>query len=124
MDGGAEARLRGGRTGSRSATPLEIPLEQAYELNVNQLLEVDRQRRWSASGRGDRVIATVPSSLRKSAKVVRIKNAGPFEITLDVVFKAKEDFEAIRKSGVIEADMHAARQHVPLQEMCVPWNAT
>lgn len=70
------------------------------------------------------MIATVPSPLRNIAKVVRIKNAGPFEITLDVGFKTKEDLEAIRKSGVIEADMHAALQHVPLQEMCVPWNAT
>ena len=94
---------------------------------------------------------------------MRSKNAGPFEITLDIVFKTKEDFEAVKKSGVItkelvselynvptqtiitfgffdlvnavkitlprpraqggigETDMHAAQQHVPLQEIRVPW---
>lgn len=107
--------------------------------------------------------ALVPTPLRNIAKVVRSKNAGPFEITLDIVFKTREDFEAVRKSGVItrelvselynvptqaiitfgffelvnavkitlprprvqggigETDMHAAQQHVPLQEIKIPW---
>ena len=106
---------------------------------------------------------TVPTPLRDIAKVVRSKNAGPFEITLDIIFKSKEDFEAVKMSGVItrelvsqlykvptqaiitfgffdlvnavkitlpraraqggigETDMHAAQQHVPLQEICIPW---
>ena len=106
---------------------------------------------------------TVPTPLRDIAKVVRSKNAGPFEITLDIIFKSKEDFEVVKQSGVItkeliselynvptqaiitfgffdlvnavkitlprarvqggvgETDMHAAQQHVPLQEICVPW---
>ena len=38
--------------------------------------------------------ATVPTPLRDIAKVVRSKNAGPFEITLDIVFKNREDFDA------------------------------
>jgi len=29
---------------------------------------------------------TVPTPLREIAKVVRSKNAGPFEITLDIIF--------------------------------------
>jgi hypothetical protein len=104
--------------------------------------------------------------LREIAKVIRSKNAGPFEITLDIVFKNREDFEAVKKSGVItkelvselynvptqaiitfgffdlinavkitlprlraqgsigETDMHAAQQHVPLQEIGVPWPAS
>ena len=37
--------------------------------------------------------ATTP--LREIAKVIRSKNAGPFEITLDIVFKTKEDFESV-----------------------------
>lgn len=107
--------------------------------------------------------ALVPTPLRNIAKVVRSKNAGPFEITLDIVFKTREDFEAVRKSRVItrelvselynvptqaiitfgffelvnavkitlprprvqggigETDMHAAQQHVPLQEIKIPW---
>jgi len=106
-------------------------------------------------------VAEVP--LRELAQVIRSKNAGPFEITLDIVFKSREDFEAVKRSGVItkelvselynvptqaiitfgffelinavkitlprpraqggigETDMHAAQQHVPLQEIRVPW---
>ena len=43
---------------------------------------------------------TVPTPLREIAKVVRSKNAGPFEITLDIIFKSREDFDAVKKSGV------------------------
>ena len=43
----------------------------------------------------------VPTPLRDIAKVVRSKNAGPFEITLDIIFKSKEDFDAFKLSGVI-----------------------
>jgi hypothetical protein len=110
-------------------------------------------------------VSATPTPLREIAKVIRSKNAGPFEITLDIVFKTKEDFEAVRNSGVItkelvsrlynvptqniitfgffdlinavkitlpraqpqggvgETDMHAAQQHVPLQEIRVPWPA-
>jgi hypothetical protein len=108
-------------------------------------------------------VTTVPTPLRDIAKVVRSKNAGPFEITLDIIFRSKEDYEAVKKSGVItrelisglynvptqaiitfgffdlvnavkitlprprvqggvgETDMHAAQQHVPLQEIRIPW---
>ena len=110
-------------------------------------------------------MAAVPTPLRDIAKVIRSKNAGPFEITLDIVFKTREDYDAVEESGVItkelvsalynvptqaiitfgffdlgyavkftlprpraqggigETDMHAAQQHVPLQEIRVPWQA-
>jgi Domain of unknown function (DUF4387) len=61
------------------------------------------------------VIATVPTPLRNIAKVVRSKNAGPFEITLDVMFKTKEDFEAVRKSGVITKELVSEFYSVPTQ---------
>ena len=74
---------------------------------------------------------SVPTPLREIAKVVRSKNAGPFEITLDIIFKNRADFDAVkitlprpRAQGAIgETDMHAAQQHVPLQEIRVPWPA-
>ena len=108
-------------------------------------------------------MTAVPTPLRDIAKVVGSKNAGPFEITFDIIFKSKEDYEAVKRSGVItkemvselynvptqaivtfgffdlvnavkitlprprvqggigETDMHAAQQHVPLQEIRIPW---
>lgn len=35
------------------------------------------------------------------AKVIRSKNAGPFEITLDVMFETKEIYERIKKLGIL-----------------------
>ena len=144
-------------------TPLEIPLGQACEFNVYHLMRSTARPRCSRSGTRRSPDGDRPTPLRDIAKVVRSKNAGPFEITLDIVFKTKEDFEAVKKSGVItkelvselynvptqaiitfgffdlvnavkitlprprpqggigETNMHAAQQHVPLQEIRVPW---
>ncbi|OWT64020.1 DUF4387 domain-containing protein [Candidimonas nitroreducens] len=39
--------------------------------------------------------------LSSLAKVVRSKNAGPFEVTFDVIFAQRETYEHVRDSGVI-----------------------
>ena len=87
-------------------------------------------------------MVVVDTPLREIAKVIRSKNAGPFEITLDIVFHNVPTqniitfgfFELINavkitlprpraQGGIGETDMHAAQQHVPLQEIRVPWPA-
>ncbi|TAH74927.1 MAG: DUF4387 domain-containing protein [Anaerolineaceae bacterium] len=35
------------------------------------------------------------------AKVIRSKNAGPFSITLDILFNSKSVYEAIKKANII-----------------------
>jgi len=35
------------------------------------------------------------------AKVLRSKNSGPFEITLDVLFDSKDDYDRVKQSGCI-----------------------
>ncbi len=44
---------------------------------------------------------TQPRTLRDLAKVVRSKNAGPFELTFDVMFETREVFDLVQSSGVI-----------------------
>lgn len=39
--------------------------------------------------------------LKDIANVIRSKNAGPFELTLDVMLKEQEMFEKLRKADVI-----------------------
>ena len=39
--------------------------------------------------------------IRDIAKVCKSKNAGPFELTLDVVFDTAEMFERVRATGVL-----------------------
>ncbi len=35
------------------------------------------------------------------AEIIRSKNSGPYELTLDVMFKTHEDFERVWRSGAI-----------------------
>jgi hypothetical protein len=39
--------------------------------------------------------------IRDIAKACKSKNAGPFELTIDVVFDDRELFERVRKTGVL-----------------------
>lgn len=39
--------------------------------------------------------------LVEKAKIIRSKNAGPFEITLDVLFEEKEIYEQIKNARII-----------------------
>lgn len=45
--------------------------------------------------------------LKDVANVIRSKNAGPFELTLDVLLKDEETFEKLRKAEVINKKMIA-----------------
>lgn len=46
--------------------------------------------------------------LRDIAKAIRSKNAGPFEITFDIIFKSKEDYEKVKASGVLSKELIAS----------------
>ncbi len=39
------------------------------------------------------------------AKVLRSKNAGPFELTLDIIFDDEDKYRAVKRSGVIDRDL-------------------
>jgi hypothetical protein len=39
------------------------------------------------------------------AKVLRSKNAGPFELTLDIMFDDEEKYRIVKRSGVINRDL-------------------
>ena len=41
--------------------------------------------------------------LKDLAKVVRSKNAGPFYLTLDILFGDQETYDRVRNSGAIDA---------------------
>jgi hypothetical protein len=50
----------------------------------------------------------VKKTLRELAKIVRSKNSGPFEITLDVVFDDEAIYRTVKASGVLTPDRIAA----------------
>jgi len=51
------------------------------------------------------------------ASVIRSKNAGPFELTFDIIFKDKETYEKVKKTKVITKELIAKLYHVPIEKV-------
>jgi hypothetical protein len=47
------------------------------------------------------------AKLRDLAKVCKSKNAGPFEVTIDLMFETKDIYDKVVKSGVINEQLFA-----------------
>ena len=47
------------------------------------------------------------------AKVLRSKNAGPFEQTLDILFDDEEKYRIVKESGVIDRDLVSKLYRIP-----------
>jgi len=55
--------------------------------------------------------------LWECASLVRSKNAGPFVLTLDVLFSDRETYEKVRDSGALDREVVAAICGVPLDHL-------
>ncbi len=51
------------------------------------------------------------------AKVIRSKNAGPFELTLDVILKDEEIYEKIKEAQIFTPEMIAGMYHTPIDDI-------
>ncbi len=47
------------------------------------------------------------TTLKNIAKVIRSKNAGPFEITFDIIFDTKEQYERVKRSDALTREKMA-----------------
>ncbi len=56
-------------------------------------------------------------NITELAKVIRSKNAGPFVITLDIMFKDPESYEHVKKLQLITPDMIADLYKMPRQRV-------
>ncbi len=62
--------------------------------------------------------------IRDFASVCRTKNAGPFDLTIDVVFPTDALFERVRASGVLGPELFARLYHVaPADVLFTPYPA-
>jgi hypothetical protein len=52
-------------------------------------------------------------NIREVAQVVRSKNAGPFRLTLDILFKDRAVYEQVKRNGTITAGTIAALYGLP-----------
>ncbi len=46
-------------------------------------------------------------NITELASVIRSKNSGPYEITFDIIFKSREEFETARKSRIFNKELIA-----------------
>lgn len=52
-------------------------------------------------------------TIRDIAQVCKSKNAGPFELTIDVVFADRAMFDRVQATGVLGPDLFAGLYNVP-----------
>ena len=55
--------------------------------------------------------------LKDVASVIRSKNAGPYELTLDVILKDREMFDKIKAAGVINENVIARLYKIPAADV-------
>jgi hypothetical protein len=53
-------------------------------------------------------------ALKTLADIVRSKNAGPYRITFDILFRDKARYEAVRETGAVNPAAVAAAYGLPL----------
>lgn len=58
------------------------------------------------------------NSLYSLAKVIRSKNSGPFQITLDALFDCEENYERVKKSGLICPEKIAELYCIEPERIC------
>lgn len=56
-------------------------------------------------------------TLKDVANVIRSKNAGPFELTLDMLLKDQETFEKMRASDIINKKVIAQLYKIPEEDV-------
>jgi hypothetical protein len=55
--------------------------------------------------------------VRDIAKACKSKNAGPFELTIDVVFDQRSMFDRVRATGVLSPDLFARLYNVKPEDV-------
>ena len=57
------------------------------------------------------------TKLYEYAKVLRSKNAGPFEVTLDILFEDKDKYERVKQSNVLTKEQIAKSYHIDVNDI-------
>ena len=55
--------------------------------------------------------------LKDIASVIRSKNAGPYELTLDVILIELEMFDKLKAAGIINAEVIARLYKIPVEDV-------
>jgi len=52
-------------------------------------------------------------------RLIRSKNAGPFELTFDLIFKDRKSFDQVKTSGIVSAGAISRLYRVPIDQVRV-----
>ena len=63
------------------------------------------------------VVIDKPRTLSDIATVVRSKNAGPFDITVDVLFDTKPVYQLVKSSDLLNQDVIARLYRIPIEDI-------
>lgn len=55
--------------------------------------------------------------LYELSKVLRSKNSGPFEVTMDILFEDKETYEHVKKSGAITKESISKAYNIAIKDI-------
>ena len=58
-----------------------------------------------------------PVTLSALAKVIRSKNAGPFQLTIDLLFRSPIDYELVKGSNILTPDAIASAYGIDIHEI-------
>lgn len=56
-------------------------------------------------------------TLGELARLIRSKNAGPFELTFDIMFEDQASFERVRRSGRLSKELVSRLYRVPVEDV-------
>ena len=57
------------------------------------------------------------TTLARLAKLIRSKNAGPFELTFDIMFEDAATYERVKRSGALRRETVAASYGLPPEQV-------
>jgi hypothetical protein len=57
------------------------------------------------------------AKLGEMARLIRSKNAGPFELTFDIMFDDKETFRRVKESNALSREVIGEIYRVPLEDV-------
>jgi hypothetical protein len=57
------------------------------------------------------------TSLARLSRLIRSKNAGPFELTFDIMFDDAATYERVKRSGAVSAEAVAVRYNLSVDQV-------
>ena len=61
------------------------------------------------------------TQLAELARLIRSKNAGPFELTFDIMFEHAETYERVKRSGAVSREIVASTYALPVKDVKFFW---